>query len=240
MSVQNPKSNNEFMLIPDAAIFTLLTTAFDFLRKDFENQIDEKQSYLYYLTNNISMQRVDVFKESKSIFLNNDPTSRERLTVNLGWPQTMREGVNVTITNPGEQYAQNVLSVDESPYIVEEFIYNNNDPENETNHYRHSYGRRYQANFKIIITGLGTNEILVVYNVIKSILISFDGTGHLNYMGFQNVKISGQDMEIRSDIVKHKWAKSLNLTFDYEFKVPDTNRLNYWNGIMFNGIIKDE
>lgn len=247
MSVQKPVSNNEFMLVPDVALFSILTTALDFIKSDYNYQVtnfqDEKLSYLYYLTNSINMQRVDVFKEAKSIFLNDDPTSKKRITINLGWPQTIKEGTNVTITHPGEQYSQNALGVDESPYVYEEFVYSEStNPEDKeiTNNYRYSYGRRYQTNYKLIITGLSTNEILIVYNIFKSILISFDGTGHLNYMGFQNVKITGQDMEIRSDIIKNKWAKSINITFEYEFRVPDTNRLNYWNGIIFNGIARNE
>lgn len=244
MAVQNPSSNNEFMLVPEMALYNILSTAVKFIRSDYEKQItdtgNEENSYLFYLCSLINLQRVNVFNEAKEIFLINDPDNPKRININLGWPQTIKEATNVTIIHPGEQYASvNALGVDESPEIFEEYVFAEGET-GETNAWRNSYGRRYNTTYRIIITGDNTNEIMIAYNIFKSILISFDGTGHLNYMGFQNVKISGQDMEIKSELTKLKWAKALNIQFEYEFRVPDTNRLNYWNGLIFKGILLEK
>lgn len=237
--------NNNFMLVPELTIEKILKTALNFIRTDYNNQVsqynDEKLSYLYYLTENVGVERMVVFNEAKKIFLIDDPYDPKRININLGWPQTIKSALNVTITQAGEQYAQNAISVDESPDIMEEFVYDANDSNNdETNAWRRTYGRRYSATYRIIVTGDNTNEVLMLYKIFKSLFISFDGTGHLNYMGFENVKITGQDIEIKSDIIKNRWAKALNLSFEYEYRVPDTNRLNYWNGIIFNGILLEK
>lgn len=237
--------SNDFMLVPELTIEKILRTALNFIRTDYQNQIlqynDEKLSYLYYLTENVGVERMVVFNEAKKIFLIDDPLDPKRININLGWPQTIKSALNATIIHAGEQYAQNALGVDESPDIYREFVYDSSEQDrDETNAWRRTYSRRYSTTYRIIVTGNNTNEVMLLYKIFKSLLISFEGTSHLSRMGFENVKITGADMEIKSDIIKHKWAKAINLSFEYEYRVPDTNRLNYWNGLIFNGIIIED
>lgn len=238
-----PKNN--FILVPELVIEKILRTALKFIRTDYASQVsqynDERLSYLYYLTESVGVERMVIFNEAKKIFLVDDPFDPKRININLGWPQTIKSSLNVIITHVGEQYAQNTLGVGENSQVFPEYVYDiGENDKSETNAWRKSYTRRYTATYRIILTGDNTNEVMLLYKIFKSLLISLDGTGHLSYAGFQNVKITGQDMEIRSEIIKNRWAKALNLSFEYEFSVPDTNRMNYWNALLFKGIILEE
>lgn len=235
--MSNPSNN--FILVPEIAIEKILSNSISFIRSDYQNSVDElkdeKLSYLYHLTSTIHIERLDVFKEAKKLFLISDDRDAKRIQINLGWPRTISEAVNITITHAGEQYAQNALGVDQGPDIYEEYV----GETEESNAWRNTYGRRYSATYQLIITGDNTNETLIVYNILKSLLISFEGTSHLSAIGFQNVRILGQDMVIKSDIVKNKYAKNLSFSFEYEFRVPDTNRMAYWNSLIFKGFLKN-
>ena len=233
------RASNEFIMIPEIAIEKIISTAINFIRKDYKKNIDEyndeKLSYLYYLSNLVFIERVNIFEEAKKIFLIHDEKDPKKININFGFPQTIKGAVNITITHSGEQYGMNALGVDESPQIYEEFI----EDKDESDNWRKTYGRRYNSTYQIIITGDNTNETLIVYNILKSVLISFEGTSHLSALGFENAKITGQDMMIKSDVTKKKYAKNITFNFEYEFRVPDVNRLQYWNNLIFKGFAKD-
>lgn len=226
------KASNDFILIPEIAIEKMLSTSLRVIRDDFEDSDDEKETLLYFLTKDVNIQRVNVFNEAKKIFLITNDNDPKRITINLGYPKIVTSSVNLSIIQSAEQYAMNALSVDQSSDYFDEYISDNV-------RYRNTYGRRYSATYQIIITGDNTNEVLITYNIFKSLLISFDGTSHLNALGFENVKITGQDMNLKSDIFPNKYAKNLTFSFEYEFRVPDINRSKYWNNIIFKGIIID-
>ena len=232
-------ASNDFIMIPEIAIEKIISTAVNFIRKDYKDNVeqhgDEKLSYLYYLTSLVFVERVDVFKEAKKIFLIEDEKDPKKININLGFPQTIKGAVNITITHSGEQYGTNALGVDQSPYIYEEFV---NDTE-VSDHWRNDFGRRYNSTYQIIITGDNTNETLITYNILKAAIISFEGTAHLSSLGFDNVRITGQDMIIKTDVTKKKYAKNITLNFEYEFRVPDVNRLTYWNNLIFKGLAKE-
>ena len=238
----NNQPLNNFIIIPDFALENLLTTAIKFLKKDYDEQVTkyEKLSYLYLLTHGVGIQRLNLFEEAKAIFFNTDKNSDKKVSVTLGWPETLKSSLNIIITHVGEDYAQNALGVDQGTEIYEEHVPTSIDSDGEPNNWRTTYARRYKANYRIIITGDNTNETIVMYHVIKSLLIAFEGTSHLAAMGFQNPQITGNDIEIKTDIIKHKFAKSIRFSFEYPFRTPDVNRVQYWNALVFKGIMTPE
>lgn len=229
--------SNDFIIIPDLALEKLISSAIKFLKIDYDTQVtengDEKTSYLYYLTHNVGVQRISFFEEAKDIFFNTDPKSNKKVSISLGWPETIKHASNVIITHVGEDYADNALGVDQGVNIYEEYVPENYTPSEETNAWRETYARRYRANFRIIITGDNTNETLIIYHILKSILISFEGTQHLQYIGFQNCKIEGGDIEIRAENIPNRFAKSIKFSFDYTFRTPSIHRSKYWNNLVF-------
>lgn len=239
-------------MIPDYTIEKLLNHIIAYIRNDYKEQTDEKASYLYFLTNNIGIQRLNLFDQAKTIFLT-EKGDEKRLRVYLQFPQDMKTGVAVCITHSGESHGQNVLGVDQNHFFEDEYIESETEePSEEENEYpnaielgiskdyRNSYSRRYQTKYNIIITGDNTNESLITFLILKSVLISLEGTSHLSHLGFTNLKISSSDMQIKSDIAKIMFAKTISLEFEYEFKVPSVYRQKTANAIIFNGIMKDK
>lgn len=236
---------NQFILIPEFSILRILENSIKFIREDLKKQIDEynneELSWLWYLTQNVGIQRLEIFKQAKKLFLIDDPEDPKRLNITLGYPQELKGATAICIVHAGEQLAQNALSVDQSPYEFPEFVYDSNEIENtETNAWRNTYGRRYASTYQILITGDNTNEVIVIYNILKSMFITFMGQSQLSLAGFENAQVFGNDLQLRGDMSKNMFAKALNFKFEYEFRVPDTNRQNYINAIIFKEIILDK
>lgn len=237
--------HNDYILVPEFTIEKILQQIVKYIRKDYNDQMadhgQEELTYLYLLTHNIGYQRLNMFTQAKKIFLT-DPTDQDdnkRIRIYLSFPQKIESSVAVCVSHSGEQHGQNVLSVDEDHYEREN-VYEPADPDAEPNYWRKSYSRRYNTTYNIIITGDNTNETLITFLIFKAVLISLEGTGHLNAFGFQNLKISSNDMQIKSEVAKILWAKTLNLSFEYEFRVPDVERQIFINGAIFMGVMKDE
>lgn len=240
--------HNNFISVPEYTIEKILNQIVKFIRKDYATQMaeynDEKLTWLYLLTHNIGYQRLNMFSEAKKIFLT-DPTDEEdgkRIRIYLSFPQKIESGVAVCISHSGEQHGQNVLSVSED-HDEQEYVYEDEpeeDEEREANAWRKSYSRRYSTTYNIIITGDNTNETLITYLIFKAALVSLEGTSHLDVFGFTNLKISSKDMQIKSEISKIMFAKTLDLNFEYEFRVPDVTRQKFMNAAIFKGIMKDE
>ncbi len=229
---------NNFILVPELVIEKVITQALIFLRKDYKQQVDEHNneelSYLYLLTNGVGVQRLELFKQAKKIFLAeaDDP---KRINVYLQFPQKIEGACAICITHSGEQHGQNTLSVGEDPEELEEIV--NDDAPSE---WRRIYSRRYSATYNIICTGDNTNEAIILYTVLKALFISMEGTQHWDAMGFKNIKMGGADLQIKQDVTKPLYAKTISFNFEYEFRVPDVRRQKYMNGAIFNGILKEQ
>lgn len=231
---------NQFILIPEFSILKILENSIKFIREDLQKQIDEfndeELSWLWYLTQGVGVQRLEIFKQAKKLFLIDDPEDPKRLNITLGYPQELKGATAICIVHAGEQSAQNALSTDESPYKFEEYVVD----KNESDAWRNTYGRRYTSTYQIMITGDSTNEVIIVYNILKSMFITFMGSAQLSMAGFENAQVTGNDLQLRGDMSKNMFAKALNFKFEYEFRVPDTERQQYINSVIFKEIILDK
>jgi hypothetical protein len=242
--IRNPF--NDFILVPEFIIKAVITQALFYINADYNQTItdynDETKSYLYILTYGLGIERVNVFKQAKSLFID-VVEEKPRISVYLGYPQLVEGAVSVAIVNSGEVQGVQALGVDEATNRnYHEFDYPIDTPpedQTESNFWRKTYGKRYNASYQIIVTGANTNETVIVYTIIKALMVSLEGTAHLSTFGFQNVKLNSSDVTLKSETVKNQYAKSITLSFEYEFRVPDVIKQKYVNGLIFKGILLD-
>jgi hypothetical protein len=91
---------NEYILIPELAIDKIITESLSFLRRDFIDNTNEKDTFLFQLTNSIGSQRLSFFDQAKVLFLA-DKTDPKKINVSLGYPDLVKHAISIAILNAG-------------------------------------------------------------------------------------------------------------------------------------------
>lgn len=225
----------EGIIMPEVIIYNALESIVKYVRKDLtENKDNEKASILYRLLGEnidgkpIMMNRWDFFKQAKKIF-----TNKNNLSVNFGYNFDVANIIALHIVLPSEQAAESAIGQDEGYNTIvddEEMI-------------TEFFSQNFQSNYQVMITSNNSSEILTVYHVLKSMLLMI--IPHLETMGLRLCKLSGNDIMFKDDLMPNgMFHKVLNISFNYELKVPQMLRKDIIRGIVFDGHllenIKDE
>lgn len=225
----------EGIIMPEVIIYNALESIVKCVRKDLtENKDNEKASILYRLLGEnidgkpIMMNRWDFFKQAKKIF-----TNKNNLSVNFGYNFDVANIIALHIVLPSEQAAESAIGQDEGYNTIvddEEMI-------------TEFFSQNFQSNYQVMITSNNSSEILTVYHVLKSMLLMI--IPHLEIMGLRLCKLSGSDIMFKDDLMPNgMFHKVLNISFNYELKVPQMLRKDIIKGIVFDGYllenIKDE
>lgn len=225
----------EGIIMPEVIIYNALESIVKYVRKDLtENKDNEKASILYRLLGEnidgkpIMMNRWDFFKQAKKIF-----TNKNNLSVNFGYNFDVANIIALHIVLPSEQAAESAIGQDEGYNTIvddEEMI-------------MEFFSQNFQSNYQVMITSNNSSEILTVYHVLKSMLLMI--IPHLETMGLRLCKLSGNDIMFKDDLMPNgMFHKVLNISFNYELKVPQMLRKDIIRGIVFDGHllenIKDE
>ena len=221
--------------MPEVIIYNALESIVKYVRKDLtENKDNEKASIIYRLLGEnidgkpIMMNRWDFFKQAKKIF-----TNKNNLSVNFGYNFDVANIIALHIVLPSEQAAESAIGQDEGYNTIvddEEMI-------------TEFFSQNFQSNYQVMITSNNSSEILTVYHVLKSMLLMI--IPHLETMGLRLCKLSGNDIMFKDDLMPNgMFHKVLNISFNYELKVPQMLRKDIIRGIVFDGHllenIKDE
>ena len=225
----------EGIIMPEVIIYNALESIVKCVRKDLtENKDNEKASILYRLLGEnidgkpIMMNRWDFFKQAKKIF-----TNKNNLSVNFGYNFDVANIIALHIVLPSEQAAESAIGQDEGYNTIVD------DDEMITEF----FSQNFQSNYQVMITSNNSSEILTVYHVLKSMLLMI--IPHLETMGLRLCKLSGNDIMFKDDLMPNgMFHKVLNISFNYELKVPQMLRKDIIKGIVFDGHllenIKDE
>lgn len=221
--------------MPEVIIYNALESIVKYVRKDLtENKDNEKASILYRLLGEnidrkpIMMNRWDFFKQAKKIF-----TNKNNLSVNFGYNFDVANIIALHIVLPSEQAAESAIGQDEGYNTIvddEEMI-------------TEFFSQNFQSNYQVMITSNNSSEILTVYHVLKSMLLMI--IPHFEIMGLRLCKLSGNDIMFKDDLMPNgMFHKVLNISFNYELKVPQMLRKDIIKGLVFDGHllenIKDE
>lgn len=196
------------LLIPEQIILEAYQKAIAFVRKDYKTNIaDPTQSYLgLLLSSTDSVDRYKFFEQAKAIFITteNDP---RHLTANLFFNAAKASIPTIHITNPSEVPIHNTIGIAEG---YQDFLF---DEDNQK--YKKVFNRRFKAKYNIVFTSDNTNEVILIYQIMKSLTISI--IDHLQLSGLHNVLLSGTDINLKSDIIPtNVFIKSIGLEFEYD------------------------
>lgn len=207
------------LIIPEIVLLQAYKLALSFLRKNYKEHIaDPTQSYLGLLLGSTNaVQRYKLLEQAKSVFYTTDDDPRA-LDVNLFFNAKRAAIPTIHITNPSENPLHDALALSEG------FQDNLFDEPNQQ--YLKVFNRRFQAKYNIVLTSDNTNEIILLYQVIRSITIAM--IDHLQLAGLENIKLSGNDISLKSDLVPNNiFIKAIGIQFEYDVPAIAISALDY-------------
>ena len=222
-----------FLNVPEVTLYKTVNSILNFLRSDLDSNVSTpEKSFLYKLCGDETMSngRYQYFEQAKKVFTSKIDDPRF-IDVHMMYNLQSAKPVSIVISHSAESTGSgNGLGLDEAFHTQ---VVN----DNET--FNNSLTRRYNATYQLIIVTDNTNESVLVYQILKSMLLSF--TNHLNFLGIANLKIGGQEMRLQSDhIPKHLNTKALTLNFEYDCHTLDLQEYPEMTSIIYNGIIKNK
>lgn len=211
------------IVIPENVLYNALESVIKYIRKDLDDNKDNlSNTVLYQLLGEnsdgkpMAMNRWNFFKQAKKIF-----TDKNNLTVNFGYNFEVAKIISLHIILPSEQAAESALGQDEG-YGIED--------DSETMYFTQNFN----SNYQIMITSNNSSEVMTVYHILKSMLLMI--VPHLEILGLRLNKFSGNDILFRDEMMPNGiFHKVLNISFNYELKVPQILKRNIIKGIVVDG-----
>jgi len=190
------------ILMPELVIYNALTSIINLLRKNLsDNAGHDDLTILYGLLgkdvdgNPLKINSFNYFAQAKKILSRPDS-----LSVNFGYNLAVAKIISLHILLPSEAY--------ESSSIGQ--LAGGDDEE---------MMQFYNCNYQVMITSDNSNEVNVVYNILKSMLIML--VPHLELMGLITPKLSGGDVIMQDEFIPATIShKVLNISFRYELNIP--------------------
>lgn len=218
---------SKLVIIPEYVLLNHVDKILAFIRADYIEQTDKNNSFLMKVLNGNAIERYDLPTQAKQVFINNDVTNPRFIEAHLMW-NMKREGLpTIHITLPSEQTQNggNGMGTDEG-YRDLEII----DEGEETEKEFKVFTRRYQSTYNIVITSDNSNEVIMIYHVIRAALNSTIASLHL--VGLENVNTGGQDVQLVQGMAsKNMYMRAVTVSLQYESSSPDI-----WNNPIFRSL----
>lgn len=211
--------------MPEVTIYNALESVIRYIRKDLSESTEDKNTILFKLLGEdidgkpMSMNRWNFFKQAKKIF-----SDKQNLSVNFGYNFEVAKIISLHIILPSEEAAESAIGQDEGY----------GDEIDENGQIQQYFTQNFRSNYQIMITSNNSSEVLTVYHILKSMLLMI--FPHLEIMGLRLNKLSGSDVMFRDEMMPNGiFHKVINLSFNYELKVPQIMRKEIIRGIVVEG-----
>jgi hypothetical protein len=197
-------------MIPEIIIANLVETVLKVIETDFNDHVEEKDTLLYYILGDNQYKKFYFFEQAKDIFLREYNHPR-KIEVRMLFDAQRASLPTIHITMPQENNDSDGIGVDEG--------YEDNILNTDKTTFHKTYTRAFGVQYNIIITSDNSLEVLLIYHLLKAMLISiFD---HMELSGIRNPKLSGQDLQMNSDIVPvNVFVRGVGINFMYEESIP--------------------
>jgi hypothetical protein len=208
------------MLIPEVILHYTVKTILDLIKSDFESQADEKNSVLHeflFQDDNgmeITMNKFSYYEQGKNLFLKNEDESR-KLTVNVGY-NTERKGLpTIHILLPSETSGEVGIGMGEGYKQYNIF--------GDEGEYKRNFTNVFDSNYNMLITSDNSSEVVLIYHVLKNFMFAI--FEHFENMGLRQPKISGQDLQLNTDLLpQNVYNRNISVSFFYESTVSEVMR----------------
>lgn len=211
--------------MPEVIIYNALESIIKYVRTDLSTSEKDEDTMLYRLLGEnidgkpMKMNRWNFFNQAKKIF--ND---KQNLSVNFGYNFEVAKIIALHIILPSEEAAESAIGQDEGY----------GDTWTDDERFQQFFTQNFRSNYQIMITSNNSSEVLTVYHILKSMLLMI--FPHLEIMGLRLNKLSGSDVMFKDEMMPNGiFHKVINLSFNYELKVPQMLTREIIKGIVVEG-----
>lgn len=208
---------NNAILMPDVIIYKTLKSIFNIVKKDYDDAPDKEKTILYDIfgkdenDNVLEFETFNYFNQAVEIFVLKQPQ------INIGYNMEVSAMGCVHILLPSETGKDLNIGASEN---YQDYDEDGEDVDGNPSRYKEIYNQMYDTTYNLMITSENTFEVILIYNLLKASFIALNA--HIELAGLRLPKVSGQDVNIQSDLVPtHIFHRSLMLNFQYECNVSD-------------------
>lgn len=206
----------QLIIIPEYFLHETLELALKFLRDDWAAQSDKDKSYLRRILYGVSFQRYGGITQAEAVFVGDNLDNPRFLEVDLMWNMDRNKVPAIHVTMPAEQAQVNGNGIGLDQGYIDSLVDDEVNPTTNTV----VFTRRIQASYNIVITSDNSNEVVLIYHVMRALLISM--STHLAEKGIQNLSLGGGDLQIYPDNVpKNLYMRTITVGLQYETSAPN-------------------
>lgn len=199
------------MLIPEIVIQTTIQQLLDFVKRDYNGEVDKTNTFLYKAFFGQKVGNFDYYEQAKDLFLR-DKNHPKEIGVRMFFDRSRAHLPTIHLSLPSEQGGEgDGIGFDQG---YQENIFNSTEREITT-----VYNRNFNTQYNIIISSDNTFETLLIYHTLRALLISTYESLEMN--GLRNPKFGGRDLQLNSDIIPpNVYIRALTLDVFYEIAIP--------------------
>lgn len=222
------------LVVPEFILHKVLQHYLDLLRSDYEDASIKENSFLLRLVGSAGFQRYGYKEQALEIFITRDKESPRFLTIDLGFNMKQDRLPTISIVTPSETASQGFIgNGQESEMLYIETVSGQTTSINQTD----ILTQRMSGTYDIVITSQNSNETVLIYHVIRSLLKVAIPVLHLNEL--QNIKFSGQDLAPYKEVAPEGvFVRALRLALEYETRTPTFEKNPYIRSVIFTDVIE--
>lgn len=205
------------LIIPDIIIVNTLNNVLNIIRDNHNDAIDagnEDRSLLYILFNDLSLGKYDLYDNVQDLLITT-PSDPKHLDVKLAYSHnTSDPTASIYVALASDSNKNDSIGIGEGNQ--DELVFENDSGQNE---YVKQYNKRFTTTYQVIIVGENKNQISVLYNLFRAMIIACQN--HFELEGLLNFKIGGQDIRLQTAVPDRIFSRAITLNFEYEVTTPE-------------------
>lgn len=229
------------MLIPEIILYHNIKSILDFVKKDYNDNVDKTKTLIYRLCKvddyglELKFYNFDYYEQAvKLLVTNQDVTNSRKIEISVGYNLNRKGLPSIHILLPSETSGEVGLGMGEgyaSRYVLspEEV-----DGDSTTGTTRTYYTNVSKSTYSILITSDNSSEVVLLYHLLKNLLFACFPAFELR--GIRDPKFGGQDLQFSNELVPPEiFHRNLSLDFFYESIVSSFDVNQLISGVVFVG-----
>ena len=212
------------IIVPEIIFFNTLKNILKYIRDDYNNASDKLNTILYRSFGDVGgLERYNFFQQLVKILITKEDDPR-RFDFALGFNAQKCATPHCHITLPNENSGQNGLGLDQDDddNIFDESI----------DEYKKVLVRRFDSAYNFTLTSDNSNEVVVLYHWLRSIMIQL--INHLELSRLEHIVISGGDIQLNSSLVPPTiFIRNISLKFSYDLKIQELFSTEFLTKLIF-------
>lgn len=203
--------------VPELKLYQIVQALISEVNEDFKRHADEKDTFLYHLFGDeLGQGKYNYFDQAKSLFVDRADIAEhpKKVEVNMMYNAKRAGTPTIHITLPAETGEWDTIGVGEGGVRATDFVESSTEGTITP-----LYNRRFQTMYHIICTSESSQEVFLMYHVLRAAMIS--ALDYIDMAGLKNPKLSGQDIRQNDQLVpNHIYMRGIGLSCFYTVEIP--------------------